>query len=332
MPWHIWIDTGGTFTDCLALDPDGALRRAKVLSSSALRAVITEVESPTAVRIEEDWDAGPGVVDGLMVRVLSADAEPVRIASYDPANRRLWLERGMDGLRPGAAIEVRSPEEAPVLAARLVTGTAFGAPLPPLSMRLATTRGTNALLERRGAATALFITRGFGDLLRIGTQQRPDLFALDVRKPEPLYAESIEIDERRAADGSVLVPLDLEAVHAAAERIASTGIRSAAVALAHAFRDPAHERALADVLRAAGFEHVSISSDLAPFIGLLARAETAVVDAYLGPVIGRYLEGVRVALGGGRLHVMTSAGGLVRPEDFRAKDSLLSGPAGGVVG
>jgi 5-oxoprolinase (ATP-hydrolysing) len=330
--WHIWIDTGGTFTDCLALDPDGALRRAKVLSSSALRAVVAEVESADTLRIAEDWGAAPGVVDGLELRVLSADAEPVRIASYDPASGRLRLERGMDGLRPGAAVEVRSPEEAPVLAARLVTGTAYGAALPPVAMRLATTRGTNALLERRGAATALFITRGFGDLLRIGTQQRPDLFALDVRKPEPLYAESVEVDERRAADGSVLVPLDVDAARAAAERMASTGIRSAAVALAHAFRDPAHERALADALRAAGFEHVSISSDLAPFIGLLARAETAVVDAYLGPVIGGYLEGVRRSLGGGRLHVMTSAGGLVRPEDFRAKDSLLSGPAGGVVG
>ncbi|MBW3571452.1 MAG: hydantoinase B/oxoprolinase family protein, partial [Gemmatimonadetes bacterium] len=332
MPWHIWIDTGGTFTDCLALDPGGALRRAKVLSSSALRAVVTDVESADTVRIAEDWGAGPGVVDGLELRVLSADAAGARIASYDPATGRLRLEWGMGGLRAGAAVEVRSAEEAPVLAARLVTGTAFGTPLPPLAMRLATTRGTNALLERRGAATALFITHGFGDLLRIGTQQRPELFALDVRKPEPLYAASIEVDERRAANGSVLVPLDLDAARAAAERVASTGVRSAAVALAHAFRDPAHERALADALRAAGFEHVSLSSELAPFIGLLARAETAVVDAYLGPVIGGYLQGVRRALGGGRLHVMTSAGGLVRPEDFRAKDSLLSGPAGGVVG
>jgi 5-oxoprolinase (ATP-hydrolysing) len=330
--WQIWIDTGGTFTDCLALDPSGALRRAKVLSSSALRAVVAEVVAADTLRIAEDWGAAPGVVDGLELRALSADAEAVQIASYDPASGRMRLERGTDGLRPGAAVEVRSPEEAPVLAARLVTGTAFGAALPPLAMRLATTRGTNALLERRGAATALFITRGFGDLLRIGTQQRPDLFALDVRRPEPLYAESVEVEERRAADGSVLVPLDADATRAAAERIASTGIRSAAVALAHAFRDPAHERALADVLRAVGFQHVSLSSELAPFIGLLARAETAVVDAYLGPVIGGYLEGVRRELGGGRLHVMTSAGGLVRPEDFRAKDSLLSGPAGGVVG
>ncbi|HEX2209590.1 MAG TPA: hydantoinase/oxoprolinase family protein, partial [Longimicrobium sp.] len=332
MPWHIWIDTGGTFTDCLALGPDGALHRVKVLSSSALRGVVAEVDSADTLRVSEDWGAAPGVVDGLEMRALSADAEPVRITSYDPASGRMRLERRMEGVRPGTAIEVRSPEEAPVLAARLVTGTAYGSPLPPLAMRLATTRGTNALLERRGAPTALFITRGFGDLLRIGTQQRPDLFALEVRKPEPLYAVAQEVEERRAADGSVLVPLDAGAARAAAERIASTGIRSAAVALAHAFRDPAHERALAEALRAAGFEHVSLSSDLAPFIGLLARAETAVVDAYLGPVIGGYLDGVRRQLGGGRLHVMTSAGGLARPEDFHAKDSLLSGPAGGVVG
>jgi 5-oxoprolinase (ATP-hydrolysing) len=329
--WQIWIDTGGTFTDCLALHPQGIRRRAKVLSSSALRAVVVAAEAADTLRIAEEWGAAAGVVDGLELRVLGSDGPGVRIAAYEPATRRMRLAAAID-VAPGAAVEVRSPEEAPILAARLATGTAFGAPLPPLAMRLATTRGTNALLERRGAPTALFITRGFGDLLRIGTQQRPDLFALDVRRPAPLYAESVEVAERRAADGSVLLPLDVDAAREAAERVASSGIRSAAVALAHAFRDPAHERALAEALRAAGFEHVSLSSDLAPFIGLLARAETAVVDAYLGPVIGRYLDGVRGALGGGRLHVMTSAGGLVRPEDFRAKDALLSGPAGGVVG
>ncbi|HEV2148011.1 MAG TPA: hydantoinase/oxoprolinase family protein, partial [Longimicrobiaceae bacterium] len=228
--------------------------------------------------------------------------------------------------------EVRSPEEAPVLAARLVTGTPAGGPLPPLAMRLATTRGTNALLERRGAPTALWITRGFGDLLEIGTQQRPELFALRVEKPAPLYAEVVEVPERLAADGSVLRPLDVEALAPVAERLVRSGVRVAAVALMHSFRNPAHEHALRDLLLRAGFEAVSCSADLAPFIRLLPRAETAVVDAYLDPTLSGYLAGVRGALGGGRLHVMTSAGGLVRPEDFRPRDSLLSGPAGGVVG
>jgi 5-oxoprolinase (ATP-hydrolysing) len=187
-------------------------------------------------------------------------------------------------------------------------------------------------LERRGAPTALFITRGFGDLLRIGTQQRPDLFALDVRRSEPLYSEAVEVNERLAADGSVLLPLDLAALEPAARRLLAAGVRVAAVALMHSYRDPAHEHAVRDFLLSLGFVHVSCSADLAPLIKLLPRAETAVVDAYLGPVIGDYLAGVRAALGDGRLHVMTSAGGLVRPEDFCAKDSLLSGPAGGVVG
>ncbi|HEX8394299.1 MAG TPA: hydantoinase/oxoprolinase family protein, partial [Longimicrobium sp.] len=331
-PWQIWIDTGGTFTDCLALDPAGMPRRAKVLSSSALRATVAAVDAPDRLRIREDWGAAPGVVDGLQVRRVGSDAEGARVAEYDPAKGALRLDRPLAEVAAGTALEVRSAEEAPILAARLVTGTRADHPLPPLAMRLATTRGTNALLERRGARTALFITRGFGDLPRIGTQQRPDLFALDVRRPDPLYDVAVEVGERRAADGSVLAPLDLAGVRAHAARLAGQGVLSAAVALMHAFRDPAHERAVGDALREAGFEHVAASAELAGSIGLLARTETAIVDAYLGPVIGGYLDGVRGALGGGRLHVMTSAGGLVRPEDFRAKDSLLSGPAGGVVG
>ncbi|MEW5927132.1 MAG: hydantoinase B/oxoprolinase family protein [Gemmatimonadota bacterium] len=332
LPWQVWIDTGGTFTDCLARDPEGRLRRAKVLSSSALRGVVVEAPDPRRVRVREDWGAPAGVARGFAFRVLGAGGA-VPVEDYDPAEGVVRLAAPLPALpAPGAAFEVRSPEEAPVLAARLVTGTPAGAPLPPLAMRLATTRGTNALLERRGAPTALFITAGFGDLLEIGTQQRPDLFALRVEKPAPLYAEVVEVPERLAADGTVLRPLDADALAPAAERLARAGVRVAAVALMHAFRDPAHEHAVRDLLLRAGFDSVSCSSDLAPFIRLLPRAQTAVVDACLGPVLHGYLRGVRDALGGGRLHVMTSAGGLARPEDFRPKDSLLSGPAGGVAG
>jgi 5-oxoprolinase (ATP-hydrolysing) len=332
LPWQIWIDTGGTFTDCLARDPGGELRRAKVLSSSALRGTVVEAPDPLRVRVREDWGAPAGLVRGFAFRVLGAGGA-VPVEDYDPAEGVVRLAAPLPAPpAPGAAFEVRSPEEAPVLAARLVTGTPAGAPLPPLAMRLATTRGTNALLERRGAPTALFITAGFGDLLEIGTQQRPDLFALRVAKPAPLYAEVVEVPERLAADGSVLRALDADALAPAAERLVRSGVRVAAVALMHAFRDPAHEHAVRDLLLRAGFEAVSCSADLAPFIRLLPRAQTTVVDAYLGPVLHGYLRGVRGALGGGRLHVMTSAGGLARPEDFRPKDSLLSGPAGGVAG
>jgi len=329
--WQVWIDTGGTFTDCLARAPAGELRRAKVLSSSALRGTVVETVGPRGVRVREDWGAPAGLVRGFGFRLLGRQ-ETIPVEDYDPGEGVLRLAAPVAAIPAGAAFEVRSPEEAPVLAARLVTGTPSGAPLPPLAMRLATTRGTNALLERRGAPTALFVTRGFGDLLEIGTQQRPDLFALRVEKPAPLYAGVVEVPERLSADGSVLRALDAAALVPEAEALLRSGVRVAAVALMHSFRNPAHEHAVRDLLLALGFDAVSCSSDSSPFIRLLPRAETAVVDAYLEPVLSGYLRGVRDALGGGRLHVMTSAGGLARPEDFRPRDSLLSGPAGGVVG
>ena len=226
----------------------------------------------------------------------------------------------------GLACELRSPEEAPVLAARLVTGTPPGSPLPEIAVRLATTRGTNALLERKGAATALFITRGFADLLRIGTQQRPELFALAIEKPEPLYHQVVEVPERLAADGSVLTPLDLDALRPEAERALAAGCVSAAVALMHSYRNPRHEEELGRFLRRLGFRWVSLSAPLAPLIKLLPRAETAVVDACLSPILEEYRAGVAGAVPEGTLHVMTSAGGLVRADAFRAKDALLSGP------
>ena len=219
-----------------------------------------------------------------------------------------------------------------MLAARLVTATPPGRPLPPLAMRLATTRGTNALLERKGAPVALFLTRGFGDLLRIGTQQRPELFALAIERPAPLYRAVVEVDERLAADGAEIAPLDLAALRGPAAELLAAGVSCAAVALLHSYRDPRHERELGAFLRELGFRHVSLSAELAPLIKLLPRAETAVVDAYLAPVLADYLAAVAAELASGALHVMTSAGGLVRASSFRAKDSLLSGPAGGVVG
>jgi 5-oxoprolinase (ATP-hydrolysing) len=331
--WQIWIDTGGTFTDCLARDPQGRLHRAKVLSTSALRGTLERALAPDALRIREEWQAGPGLVDGFALHLLGVEHPAVRVTAYDTKHGVAYLNRPLPELpQPGTPVELRSKEEAPILAARLVTGTPSGGRLPPVRMRLATTRGTNALLERRGGAVALFITEGFGDLLRIGTQQRADLFALRVVPREPLYGDAVEVAGRLGRDGGELRPLDLDEVGRRAGALVEKGIRGAAVALMHSYRNAEHERAVAERLRAAGLAHVSVSSDLAPFLKLLPRAETAVVDAYLAPVIGDYLAGVERELHGGRLHVMTSAGGLVGPADFRAKDSLLSGPAGGVVG
>ncbi|MEA2600239.1 MAG: hypothetical protein QOF89_1231 [Acidobacteriota bacterium] len=331
--WHIWADTGGTFTDCLAVDPTGRLHRAKVLSTSAVRGRIVERTGPDSVRIEAGWTVPAGFFRGFAFRLLGDGASPATAIDWDPEKRLLRLDGPLpSGELAGAPFELRSPEEAPVLAARLVTGTPLDAELPAIAMRLATTRGTNALLERKGAATALFITRGFADVPRIGTQQRPDLFALEIIRPEPLYREVVEVPERLAADGSVLLPLDMEALRETIRRLLDSGIESVAVALMHSYRNPRHEEELGELLRESGCRHVSLSSRLAPLIKLLPRTETAVVDAYLSPILERYLSGVARALGKGSLHVMTSAGGLVQAGSFRAKDGLLSGPAGGVVG
>jgi 5-oxoprolinase (ATP-hydrolysing) len=331
-PWRLWIDTGGTFTDCLAVDPGGQRHRAKVLSHSALRGRVRRVEPGGLLRVSPGWPLPPGFFQGFTVHLLGLDHAPLRAVSYDADGALLAIDGPLPDGAADLAFELRSPEEAPVLAARLVTRTPMGEELPEIALRLATTRGTNALLERKGAATALFITRGFADLLRIGTQQRPDLFALDIRRPEPLYRRVVEVPERLAADGSVLVPLEVESLRAEAGRLRASGIESAAVALMHSYRNPRHEEELGDLLRSCGFRSVSLSSRLAPLIKLLPRAETAVVDAYLSPILERYLGRVSEAVSRGSLHVMTSAGGLVRAASFRAKDGLLSGPAGGVVG
>ncbi len=345
--WLICTDTGGTFTDCLARDPEGVLHRAKVLSTSALRASIRRVVDESTIEIEQNWRACDDLIAGFALRALDT-GEPIgRVVRFD-AERSLLKVDGrsrvanqIDRLQPGRLIEAASDEPAPILAARLVTGTPAGSRLPPMHMRLATTSGTNALLERKGAAVALFITEGFADLLHIGDQLRPDIFALRIIKPPLLHEHVVEVHERLNADGTMLRALDEHDVRAAATKLLSEhGVRVAAIALMHGHRNPDHELQVAAVLRECGFEHVSISSEIAPLIRIVPRAQTAVVDAYLGPIISDYLDSVRRAMesadssgaSSSRLHMMTSAGSLNSASRFRACESLLSGPAGGVIG
>lgn len=225
------------------------------------------------------------------------------------------------------------PGDASVRGIRALLGLTDDAPLPPIAgVRMGTTVATNALLERRGSRTVLAITRGFGDALRIGYQARPRLFDLDIRLPEPLYARVIEIDERVAADGAVVRPLD-EA--RAAEDFAAAradGCEGVAIVLMHGWRFTAHEARLAELARAAGFAQVSVSHAVAPLIKLIGRGDTTVVDAYLSPVLRRYVEGVAAGLGDAPLLCMQSNGGLTAASAFRGKDAVLSGPAGGIVG
>ena len=268
MPWHFWIDRGGTFTDIVARAPSGELITKKLLSENA------GLYADAAV-------AG--------MRAILAEHEGLAAATPFPR--------------------------------QLVAGIKMG-----------TTVATNALLTRSGAPTLLAITAGHADALRIGAQARPRLFDLDIKKAEMLYTQVAEIPERIGARGDVTRTLDEAATEELLRAAYNTGLRSIAVVLMHGYRFPAHEARVADIARCIGFTQISVSHAVNPLMKLVPRGDTTVADAYLSPVLGRYVERVKDATGGARLMFMQSSGGLTEAGRFHGKDAILSGPAGGVVG
>lgn len=205
------------------------------------------------------------------------------------------------------------------------------------AVKMGTTVATNALLERKGERTLLLITKGMRDLLRIGFQNRPKLFDLNIELPELLYEDVVEVEERISADGDVIFPLDTKETRAALSRAYGQGYRSVAVALMHSYRFSDHEKQIGDMARQTGFDQVSLSHEASPLIKLVSRGDTAVVDAYLSPILRRYMSQVADALDAGnggceRLMFMRSNGGLTDASLFEGRDAILSGPAGGVVG
>ena len=267
--WQFWVDRGGTFTDIVARQPDGALQTHKLLS-----------ENP-----ESYADAA---VHGIKT-LLGLDA---------------------DASIPAGQIA---------------------------AVKMGTTVATNALLERKGERTLLLITQGLKDLLRIGYQNRPALFDLHIKLPELLYEDVVEVEERLAADGEVITPLNLQSAAQALKNAYDNGFRSVAIALMHAYRFTDHEVQLGALARDIGFTQISLSHDASPLIKLVSRGDTAVVDAYLSPILRRYVEQVADALnasdgGCDSLMFMQSNGGLTDARLFQGKDAILSGPAGGVVG
>ncbi|WP_354644848.1 hydantoinase B/oxoprolinase family protein [Kitasatospora camelliae] len=258
------MDRGGTFTDVVALRPDGRLATHKLLS-----------DNPARYR--------------------------------DPAVAGI---RALLGL----------PEDAPVDAERVE------------SVRMGTTVATNALLERTGERTALVITRGFRDALRIGYQNRPRIFDRRIELPDPLYERVIEVEERTAADGTVLREPRLDLLERELRQAREDGIGAVAVVCLHSHLHPANERAVGALATLLGLPQVSLSSEVSPLMKLVPRGDTAVVDAYLSPVLRRYVRRVGEQLPGVRLMFMQSNGGLAEAGHFRGKDAVLSGPAGGIVG
>ncbi len=320
--WKVRVDTGGTFTDAWALTPSGEERRCKVLSDGSL---VFGVSPPDA----EGWhDLGraPASGDGVLTGFSAGDGLTVTDDRENGRFIRLSLPF------PGGRLVLRSGEEAPVLAARLLTGTPLGRKLPPMDFRVATTRGTNALLERKGARTALFITEGFGDLPKIRDQRRARLFSLAQPDAEILCEEMVEISARLSSTGKIVDDPDEEAVRKEARRCLAAGIRVAAVAIIHSWKDPSMERKVAAWLLEEGFSHVTTSSGVSPVIRFLPRLETALADAWLAPIMRGFTAKVAAAMESGEPWMMTSAGGLSAASAYQPKDSLLSGPAGGLVG
>ena len=266
------------------------------------------------------------------------------LASAAPTGWHFWIDRGgtftdVVARRPDGAVvtakllsEDPAYDDAAIVAIRRLTGIT-GGPLPPADIRIGTTIATNALLERKGEPVLLAITRGFGDAPTIGTQDRPEIFARAIDRPPPLQAETLEIDERITADGNIDHPLDRQAARAGMKAAYDRGLRAVAIVLMHGYFYTAHEAALADIAADIGFVEIAVSHRVSALARLIGRADTTMVDAYLSPVLRRYVERLSAMLGGGHAPLfMQSNGGLAAASVLRGKDAILSGPAGGIVG
>jgi len=333
--WQFWIDVGGTFTDCVARRPDGSLVTYKLLSTGVYKGAIADGSSPAEICDAERTRNPAGFFDGFELTALRAGQVvdgPIRVARFDAATGSLQLDRPLRAaIEPGMTYELDSGEEAPVTGVRWLLGKRLDEPIGPVDVRLGTTRGTNALLERQGAATALVTTAGFRDVLRIAYQNRPRLFDLAIRLPTDLYAEVVELHERLDAHGNVLLALDPAEVRSKLVPLRDR-VASLAVCLLNSYRNGEHEQLVERIAREIGFEQVSVSSRLSPLQKIVARGDTTVVDAYLTPIIRDYIASIAAKIPAGSLKLMTSAGSLVDAARFVGKDSILSGPAGGVVG
>ncbi len=261
---------------------------------------------------------------------------------------QFWIDRGgtftdIVAKRPDGSLITHkllsdNPEQygdAAIAGIRHMLGIESGAPIPVDQIevvKMGTTVATNALLERKGEPMALFITKGLGDALRIAYQNRPRLFDREIRLPELLYRKALEVVERIGAHGDVVSPIDEKRTRADLEAVYAEGLRSIAIVFMHGYRFPKHEQRVAEMAREIGFTQVSVSHRVSPTMRFVSRGDTTVVDAYLSPILRRYVDQVAAELPDARLMFMQSNGGLTDARRFQGKDSILSGPAGGIIG
>jgi 5-oxoprolinase (ATP-hydrolysing) len=264
------------------------------------------------------------------------------------AQWQFWIDRGgtftdIVAKKPDGSLVTRkllseNPErykDAAVQGVRDLLGLQADEPIPAdqiEAVKMGTTVATNALLERKGERTLLVVTHGFRDQLRIAYQARPKLFVRKIELPELLYESVVEVDERIGAHGDVVLPLNEAKARVDLQAAFNKGVRTVAICLMHGYRYTQHEAALKRVAQDIGFTQISVSHEVSPLMKFVSRGDTAVVDAYLSPILRRYVEQVQSALGNVRLQFMQSSGGLTDAHKFQGKDAILSGPAGGIVG
>ncbi len=342
-PIRIWCDVGGTFTDTIADFQIGDARqrhrrRIKVLSSGVFQTQLIEFVDRNRIRIGSSFPIN-GFWNGASLRIRNRDGNNVFqsiVTNSDASSGVVILDDSLPTQFDSSfSIDLVSELEAPVLATHLLLEIPVSSTLPKgLEVRLGTTRGTNALLTRKGSRVGFLTTAPFEDLLLIGNQDRPDLFALTVVKRMPLYSQAVAIRERILANGVVELPLDEAQATAALRELKAAKTESIAICLMNAYCNPVHEIRLAELASQIGFESISVSHQISPIARLVDRAETTVIDAYLSPVVRSYLERLYTQFGGSEstsLKVMSSSGGLIDYRSYTGKDSVLSGPAGGVV-
>ena len=331
--WQINIDTGGTFTDCYAISPAGEVCRLKVLSSAQLRATVKKVVG-NKVYLTQNWQKQNVNLKGFFLSDLGESFQSMVIISFSAQNSYVEVDGDVSKIAiSGKEIKVYTGEEAPTFAARLLTQSPYPAKLPPLQMKLGTTRGTNALLEEKGVKPVLITTKGFADLLRIGTQQRKNLFSLVVEKDFEMAEVVLEAEECISAEGDIVKELAEPEINKILRKIFELKPQVVVIAFKNSYRNPIHEKNLMHVMAAAGVKNIVCSAELEASVKMLMRTQTAVVNAYLLPVINSYVNNIVAQLHSKEnLKLMSSSGGLVPAGQFHPKDSLLSGPAGGVVG
>lgn len=334
--WEFWIDVGGTFTDCIARSPRNEFIPFKTLSSGMTKGRVQEISDPTTI-VDPSRQGDPAdfwqEYQIVFLNEAGQSAHSAQVTSFDTTTGTLQFTPGLpESVSVSSGYELTSGEEAPVLAIRWILGLKKSDTISNIIVKLGTTRGTNALLTRNGARTAFITTRGFADVLLIGNQDRPRLFDLVIQKPEPLFETTVEIDERIDAEGNVLQAPNPQTIRQQLEDLKSNGVESLAICLLHSFANPEHEELIARLAEEAGFDEISVSSRLSPLIKIVSRGDTTVMDAYLNPILKDYIKKLRTPLENCELKLMTSAGGLVDASHFVGKDSILSGPAGGVIG